>query len=86
MRLYVCKEHMSDIVESGFYFIDLDHYIYEAEDAKVGPIVLMPHCKKLEIFTGSEGGDNSQSVVKTPSTDICRNLSFSVSALLHQGA
>uniref|UniRef100_A0A4W5RII2 Laminin, beta 1a n=1 Tax=Hucho hucho TaxID=62062 RepID=A0A4W5RII2_9TELE len=181
----VCREHMfgrrCDQVESGFYFIALDHYTYEAEDAKFGPgvtvvqrphpqdrsptwtgigfvnvpegaylefsidniphsmeydiliryepqvspnqweevlmtvmrpsvisadshcIVLMPHCKNLEIFTGSEGGDlatssawdtfqryrcleNSQSVVKTPSTDICRNFIFSVSALLHQGA
>uniref|UniRef100_A0A674BXD8 Laminin, beta 1a n=1 Tax=Salmo trutta TaxID=8032 RepID=A0A674BXD8_SALTR len=184
-----CREHMfgrrCDQVESGFYFIALDHYTYEAEDAKFGPgltvvqrprpqdrsptwtgigfvnvpegaylefsidniphsmeydvliryepqvslstypsiymgpcpypclpvyvyvpvllIVLMPHCKNLEIFTGSVGGDvatnsawdtfqryrcleNSQSVVKTPSTDICRNFIFSVSALLHQGA
>uniref|UniRef100_A0A4W5Q7S6 Laminin, beta 1a n=1 Tax=Hucho hucho TaxID=62062 RepID=A0A4W5Q7S6_9TELE len=182
-----CREHMfgrrCDQVESGFYFIALDHYTYEAEDAKFGPaygvsgdpydrsptwtgigfvnvpegaylefsIDNIPHSMEYDILiryepqvslstyhistfmgpcpmftclclctccdgvvTGPVGGgvddgdaaqfdfsrqslawdtfqryrclENSQSVVKTPSTDICRNFIFSVSALLHQGA
>ncbi|XP_052337950.1 laminin subunit beta-1-like isoform X3 [Oncorhynchus keta] len=35
----------------------LDHYTNKAEDANFGSIMLMPHCKNLEIFTVSGGGD-----------------------------
>nr|XP_023685984.1 laminin subunit beta-1-like isoform X1 [Paramormyrops kingsleyae] len=61
----------------------------------IDSIVLMPHLESMEIFSRNEEWEtfkryrcleNSQSVVKTPMTDICKSFIFSISELLHQGS
>ncbi|XP_029606352.1 laminin subunit beta-1-like [Salmo trutta] len=56
-RSVFCRANTCDQVGSGFYFIALEHYTNEAEDAKFRPIMLIPHIQNLELVTGSEGGD-----------------------------
>uniref|UniRef100_A0A8C6YF53 Laminin subunit beta-1 n=1 Tax=Naja naja TaxID=35670 RepID=A0A8C6YF53_NAJNA len=88
--------------------LELPHYSSNSEVENpytlIDSLVLMPYCKSLDLFTvGGRGDDvttnsawetfqryrcleNSRSVVKTPMTDVCRNIIFSISALLHETA
>uniref|UniRef100_A0A8I3WIT0 Laminin subunit beta-1 n=1 Tax=Callithrix jacchus TaxID=9483 RepID=A0A8I3WIT0_CALJA len=91
------------------YTVRLELPQYTSSDSNVespytliDSLVLMPYCKSLDIFTVGGSGDgvvtnsawetfqryrcleNSRSVVKTPMTDVCRSIIFSISALLHQ--
>ncbi|MEJ1288269.1 hypothetical protein NN561_019300 [Cricetulus griseus] len=87
--------------------LELPQYTASGSDVEnpytlIDSLVLMPYCKSLGIFTAGGSGDgevtnsawetfqryrcleNSRSVVKTPMTDVCRNIIFSISAMIHQ--
>lgn len=69
----------------------------EIQESILFQIMLMPHCKNLEIFTGSEGGDIATNNAwnsfqrycylenSQSGQDICHNFIFSVSSQLHLG-
>ncbi|XP_060698913.1 laminin subunit beta-1a [Hemiscyllium ocellatum] len=89
IRLELTKYSTDDEMETPYTLID--------------SLVLMPHCKSLDIFSVGESSEivtnkawetfqryrcleNSQSVTKTPMTDVCKGILSSISSIIHEGA
>lgn len=89
IRLELTKYASGDEMETPYILID--------------SLVLMPHCRSLDIFSTGESGEiitnsiwdtfqryrcleSSQSVTKTPMTDVCRGILSSISSIIHEGA
>ncbi|GCB69336.1 hypothetical protein scyTo_0010538 [Scyliorhinus torazame] len=89
IRLELTKYSSDDEMETPYIFID--------------SLVLMPHCRSLDIFSVGESSEivtnrlwetfqryrcleNSQSVTKTPMTEVCRGILSSISSIIHEGA
>ncbi|XP_041059562.1 laminin subunit beta-1a isoform X1 [Carcharodon carcharias] len=91
------------------YTIGLELTKYSSDDEMETPytlidsLVLMPHCRSLDIFSVGESSEivtnrawetfqryrcleNSQSVTKTPMTEVCRGIVSSISSIIHEGA